>query len=221
MSENNEPDVKEAGSNDNKENSRETPETPDISELVQKQVEENLKPIKEKLDSAYSARDEALRKLAEREQADREAEKKRLKEEGKLQELHELQLSEERAKREAAEKRNVELSRDVSVKGQLANLNFRNQKSREMAYTDIVKELVQDENGNWAHRSGMSIEDFIQKYAEHDDNKFLFQPKISSGTGGNAPSTTKGSSGTPKSLFEMSQEEVLKMAAEGKLRRPT
>lgn len=221
MSENNEP-----LSNENETVNEPTESTgddnkPDISVLVKQQVEENLKPIKEKLDSAYSARDEALKKLAEIEQQQKEAEKQRLKEQGKLQELAEMQLAEERAKREALEKRNVELTRDVTVKSQLANINFRNQKSREMAYGDIVKELIQDENGNWTHRSGASIEDYIQSYAENEDNKFLFQPKVSSGTGGNAPSSNQGTSGTPKSLFEMSQEEVLKLAAEGKLPRKT
>jgi len=45
----------------------------------------------------------------------------------------------------------------------------------------------------------------------------LFKAKTSSGSGSSESSTSTSS--TPKSLFEMSQEEVLKLAQEGKLRK--
>jgi hypothetical protein len=196
-----------------------TPATlpPEMEELFSKKIEENLKPIKDKLDSAYSARDEALRKVAEYEQKEKEAEKARLKEQGKLEELYEMQLAEERAKRDALEKRNVELTRDSVVRTVLASMDFRNERSREMAYRDIVQELVQNEQGDWVHRSGLKIQDYIRGFAEQDENSFLFKPKVSSGAGGSSPSTTTAPS--EKSLFALSQEEVLKLAAEGRLPR--
>ena len=76
---------------------------PNIDELVAKQVEEALKPLKGNLDSAYAARDEALNKLAEIEREKKEAEMKRLQEEGKHKEAYELQLAEERARIKALE----------------------------------------------------------------------------------------------------------------------
>jgi hypothetical protein len=46
----------------------------------------------------------------------------------------------------------------------------------------------------------------------------LFKPKVSSGGGSSAPSSSNNG-GTAKSLFEMSQEDVLKLAEQGKLPR--
>jgi hypothetical protein len=196
----------------------ETPTSdPVLEELLSKKVQESLQPIKEKLDNAFKMRDEALAKVAEFEKKEREAEKARLKEAGKLTELFEMQLAEERAAREAAEKQNVQLTRDISVKSILATLDFRNEKSREMAYKEIVEQLVRNEQGEWVHRSGINVRDYVKAYAEQEDNSFLFRPKVSSGSGGSSPSTSSSTSSKQKSLFEMSQEEVLQLAMEGKL----
>ena len=72
----------------------------DIETLVQERLNEALKDVKGKLDKAYGARDEALTKIKEYEQKEREAELKRLQEEGKHKEAFDMQLAEERAKRE-------------------------------------------------------------------------------------------------------------------------
>jgi hypothetical protein len=188
-----------------------------IEKLVKERLDEQLKPIKEKLDNAYTARDEALKKAAEFEQKEKEAHKKQLEEEGKYKELYELQLAEERARREALEKRNVELTRDIRVKDALKDYDFRNSIATEMAYKEIVPQLMQDENGTWKHRSGVAIEDYIKSFASDENNSFLFKAKISSGAGttSSKPSNTASTEG--KSLFELSQEEVIKMAMEGKL----
>jgi membrane protein involved in colicin uptake len=188
-----------------------------LEELLAKKVEENLKPIKEKLDSAFKARDEALRKAAELEQEKKDAEKARLREQGKLQELAERELAEERAKRETLEKRNVELTRDINVRNALAALPFRNDRASDIAYRDIVSELVQNDNGDWVHKSGVSIRDYAMAYADQSDNSFLFKQKVSSGSGGTGPAKNADSSSGKKSLFNMSQDEVIKLAMENKL----
>lgn len=191
--------------------------TPDIDAIVQAKLDEALKDIKGKLDKAYGARDEALKKIAEIEQKEREAELKRLQEEGKHKEAYEMQLAQERAAREALEKRNVELTRDIEVRNALATHPFRNENALEMAYKEITGQLVKNDNGVWVHTSGASIRDFVKGFAESQDNSFLFKPKVSTGAGAAESSTNTGST-EKKSLFQMTQAEVLKMAREGKLR---
>ena len=193
--------------------------TTDLDNLVQERLDAALKDIKTKLDKAYSARDEALTKAAAYEREKKEAELKRLQEEGKHKEAYDLQLAELDAANKALEKRNVELTRDIEVRNALGTHPFRNDNASEMAYREIVGQLVQDDKGQWVHRSGTPIRDFVKSFAESDDNAFLFKPKVSSGSGssGSKPNT---SSETPSSLFKMSQAEVLKLAREGKLPKP-
>jgi hypothetical protein len=192
-----------------------------IAKLAQEKLDESLKDIKSKLDKAYSSRDDAFKKVAEFEQKEREQELKRLQDEGKHKEAYELQLAEEKAKREALEKRNVELTRDIEARSALSNHNFRNDNALEMAYKEIVSELVKNESGNWVHRSGASIREYVKQFSENADNAFLFKPVTSSGSGSNPTinTTANTTTTTKKSLFGMKQEDVLKMAAEGKFRK--
>jgi len=190
-----------------------------VEERVQKELDTKLASIKAKLDASYKSRDEALVKIADFETKEREAHMKRLEEEGKHKEVYELKLAEQQAKVEALEKRNTELSRDVAVRDALKGYNFRNDTATEMAYREVVAQLTRNDKGIWIHRSGISVKDFVEAFAKGEEQSFLFKPKSSSGAGtkdddGKPPSTkTK-----PKSLFDLSQAEVLKLAEEGKLR---
>ena len=188
-------------------------------ELAKEIAAEQLKEIKSKLDGAYGARDEVLKKLAEREEQDRQAELARLQEEGKHKEAFDMQLAEERAKREALEKTNIELTRDIRLKDALKSLPFRNDSASDMAYREIVSQLVRNEQGDWVHRTGLGISEFVKGFSENDENSFLFKPKTSSGSGSSSASGTATASTEKKSLFSMSTDEVLKLAAEGKLKR--
>jgi hypothetical protein len=191
------------------------PREVDVEKLVSSRVDEAVKALKEKLDKAYEKRDETLKKLAEIENEKKEAERKRLQEEGKHKEAFEIESATMKAKIEALEKRNVELTRDIEVRNSLSAHPFRNENASEMAYREVVEQLVQDENGNWKHNTGISIKDFVKAFAEDENNAFLFRQKQSSGAG--SSSAKPGTSSTSKSIFEMSQEEVLKLAMEGKL----
>jgi hypothetical protein len=204
--------------NNQNQNQNDTNKVPDVDKIVQEKVEEQLKDIKSKLDKAFSSRDEALKKVAEFEKEKREAELKRLQEEGKHKEAYEIQLAEEKAKREAAEKRNVELTRDIDVRNALATQPFRNDNALEMAYREIVGQLVQNDQGVWVHKTGVAIRDFVKAFADNDANSFLFKQKTSTGSGSSGVNTSNNSS-EKKSLFAMSQDEVLKMAREGKLKK--
>ena len=191
-----------------------------VDKLVKERLLDELKPIKEKLNTAFSQRDEALKKIAEFEKEKRDAEIARLKEEGKHKEAFERQLAEERAAREALEKTNLELSRNNDVRVALNGINFRNDKAVEMAFQEIVGALVRNEQGQWVHKSGISIRDYVKTFVDDEDNSFLFKTKASSGSGSSGPKGTAPASG-PKSLFDLSQAEVLKLAAEGKLPKPS
>jgi hypothetical protein len=200
-------------SQDNQDQQNEDP----VQKLVKDKVTEAIKDIKSKLDNAYSARDDALRKLAELEQAKKEAELQRLKDEGKHKEVLELQLAEERTKREALEKRTIELTRDLDLRNALSGYEFRNDSATEMAYREIVGQLVQNEQGVWVHKSGVPMRDFVKQFAESENNSFLLKPKVSTGSGSSSVKNTNTSDNEKKSVFSMSQEEVLKLAREGKL----
>lgn len=203
---------------DNNQNQNQNNNVPDIDKIVQEKIEEQLKDIKSKLDKAYGSRDEALAKVKEFEKKEREAELKRLQEEGKHKEAYEMQLAEERAARTAAEKRNVELTRDIDVRSALTSQPFRSDNAMEMAYREIVGQLVQNEQGVWVHKTGLSIRDYVKAFADNESNSFLFKVKASSGSGSSGVSTTNNTS-EKKSLFAMSQDEVLEMARKGKLRK--
>jgi hypothetical protein len=69
----------------------------------------------------------------------------------------------------------------------------------------------------WVHRSGVSISDFVKNYVEDPNKSFLFKPKVSSGAGDPGPSKPSDPKPRARSLFDMPQEEVFKMAEEGQL----
>jgi hypothetical protein len=188
-----------------------------VEKLVADRVDEALKDIKKKLDNAYAARDEANRKAAELEQKEKEARLARLAEEGKHNEVLEARLAEANAKLDAVSKANTELSRDVKVREALGGLPFRNDRAAEIAYKEIVGTLVQDDNGVWKHKSGVTIKEFVEIFSKDEEQSFLFKAKSSSGSGTNGTNPDSAPNKQPSSLFAMSQEEVLKLAREGKL----
>lgn len=187
-------------------------------QMIERLVSERLKDIKSKLDNAYEARDTAIKELDAMRQKEREAELKRLEEEGKYKELYEAKLAEERKKNESLEQERLRLTRDITLKDILKTLEFKSSKAAEMAFSEIVNQLIQDASGNWVNKSGKSVADFVKDFAEDESNSFLFKQKGSSGPGIGQPQGKSISSGK-KSLFEMTQAEVLQLAAEGKLPR--
>jgi hypothetical protein len=188
-------------------------------DAIEKKIQDALQPIKSNLDKAYAERDAAIKKAAEYEQKEKEAELKRLQDDGKYKEAYELQLAEANAKVEVLVKRNLELARDAEIKSALSSYVFRSDKALDMAYMDIASQLVQNELGVWTHKSGVDLRTFIKQFSESEDNSFLFKPKVSTGGGTSGAHSTAPSDNANKSLFKLSQEEVLKRAAEGTLRR--
>ena len=191
------------------------PTNPEIQAMIKSAVADAVKDVKVKLDAAYAKRDEALQKVSEFEQKERDLEIKRLQDAGKEREAFELQLAELKANQETLQKRNLELSRDVDTRQALSAFAFRSEKAAKMAFDEVTSQLVQNEKGEWVHKSGVAVKDFVKTFAENEDNAFLFKQKQNSGNGSqNIPPSINT---TKKSLFEMTQDEVLQMAAEGKL----
>jgi len=202
---------------------QETTEQPDAPEAktdnvdpIEAAVQDRLQQMKQNMDRMVKERDEALKKAVEIEQAQKAAEIERLEAEGKLKEALEMKLAESNAKLKVFEEENTKLNRDNVVNNQLSNLEFRNERSRQLAQRDIVEQLVQNENGAWVHKSGSSIQDFITSYSKNEDNEFLFRVKANTG-GGNSNNTAPMPSSETKSISQMTTDEILNMAAKGQL----
>jgi len=183
---------------------------------IEAAVQERLAQMKSNMDRMVKERDIALKKAAEIEQQQKQEKLKRLEEEGKIQEALEIKLAEADAKLKVYEEENTRLNRDNIVNSALSSLDFRNDRSRQLAYRDIVDELTRNEDGSWVHKSGISIQDYIASYSKNEENNFLFKVKPNSGTGAvsptGAPNTTE-----KKSISQMTTDEVLAMAARGQL----
>jgi hypothetical protein len=183
---------------------------------IERVVEERLAKMKANMDRMASERDEALKLKNELEAKAKTEQMARLKEEGKLQEALELELADAKSKLSLYEKDITSLRRDNVVNDALSGLEFRNEKSREMARREIVDELVQDDTGQWVHKTGSTIKNFIETFSKNEDNSFLFRVKSNTGggtnTSGGIPDTAK-----KKSILEMSSSEVLELAKKGQL----
>lgn len=183
---------------------------------IQAAVDAQLAKMKANMDRMAKERDDALT-IKNQMEADAKAAKiKQLEEDGKLQEVAEMKIADLEAKLKVFESENTKLNRDVVLNNQLASLDFKNDRSRDMARKDIVDQLTQDENGAWSHKSGVSINDFVESYSKSEDNSFLFRVKSNSGSGSTTPSAAPSMT-EKKSIGEMTTEEVLRLAAKGQL----
>lgn len=190
----------------------------DLQKRIDEAVAEKLKPVKEKLDAAYGERDEAKKKVAEYEKQAQDAEIKRLQEEGKHKEAYEKQLAQERAAREAAEHRAVELTRDVELRRALSSLDFVSDKAVEAAFRELSPSLAKSDDNVWRSKDGKDVAGLVAAFASEQSNAFLFKPKQSSGSGGGNPLPGGASGGGGKtSLYAKPLAEVLEMAKEGTL----
>jgi len=193
-----------------------TEATEEDADPVESLVEERLAKMKANMDRMSKERDDALKMKAEMESKVKTEAIARMKEEGKMQEALEMELAEARAKIEVYEKETVALKRDSVLNDALTSMEFRNDKSRDMARREIVDQLIQDENGQWVHNSGTNIRDFVEAYAKSEDNSFLFRVKSNTGAGTSSPAGVSDTT-QKKSISEMTTSEVLDMARKGKL----
>jgi len=179
-------------------------------------VEERLAKMKDNMDRMSKERDEALKLKADMEAKSKEATITRMKEEGKVQEALEMELAEAKAKISVFQEETTKLKRDNVLNDALAPMEFRSEKSREMARSDISTSLVQNEEGDWVHSSGTTIRDYVSAYSQSDENSFLFRVKANTGAGSGSPAGAP-STDSPKSISDLSTTEILALAAKGKL----
>jgi len=191
-----------------------TPEAP--KDDIESIVEERLAKMKANMDRMASERDEALKLKVELESKQKEDTIARMKEEGKLQEALEMELAEAKAKLDVYAKETTQLKRDGVLNDALAGMEFRNDKSRDMARREIVDQLVQNEEGAWVHSTGSNIRDYVEAYSKSEDNSFLFRVKSNTGAGTGNPAGAP-STDVSKSISEMSTQEILALAQKGKL----
>lgn len=183
---------------------------------IDAQVQEAIKGIKEKLDAAYSKRDEALTKVEEFEKDKREKELKRLEEEGKHKEVYELKLKELEEENKKLGSENVGLARDNIVKDALAKYSFRSAKAMSLTQSEISQSLVKDKDNRWVSADGRSITEYIKDFAENEDNEFLFKAKENKGGGGGKLDPSKS---TPKSVYDIPQKDLIAKIKSGELKR--
>ena len=186
----------------------------ELAKIVEARVAEELSGIKEKLNNAYTARDEAVKKAVAFEEERKQNEIRSLEEEGKHKEAADMKLAELSARLQERDKQITELPRDSAVRDALKSLDFRNDTAADFAYRDVVSQLVQDENGQWVHRTGASVKDFIDTFRKDDDKEFLFKPKQSSGVGQQVSATTQGFDSS-KPISEMTTDEIMAAAQSG------
>jgi vacuolar-type H+-ATPase subunit H len=193
--------------------------SPEVKSAIEAAVKAAITDAKEKLDKAYQARDDAVKATKELERKATEEKQEQLKKEGK--EIEALNLKIEALTKEiqtlVAEKeelvvKNVSLTRDNEVQGFLVGQSFKNDKSSNYAYKEIVSQLIQDKDGKWTHKTGKSIKEFAEEYCKDPENAFLFKTPVNSGSGennGKQPPPDSKKSGT---ISGLSQKEVIDLA---------
>ena len=164
---------------------------------------------KEKLDAAYAARDKAEKEKNELLRAARDRELADLEKEGKHAEAAQARADDAEKRAAAAEARVVALERDQVVSNALAEVNFRNARARSVAVAEITSELIQAEDGSWAHKSGASIAAFVKAFVDDEENDYLLKPRQNSGGGQGKLKDKKDIPAPKKGVLEMSTEELI------------
>lgn len=184
--------------------------------LLKQMVAEELKQMKGNVDKAYKKAEELARENARLKAEAQEKQRKQLEDEGKHYEAAKLKLAEYEEREKILQEKLTSITRDRELEKHLGSLEFRNDFARETAFKTILPELVQDEDGSWVHKSGASINDYLKAFAKDPNKDFLFKPKENSGAGSNS-NKNSASMTRPKSLANMTTEELLALADSGKL----
>ncbi|MDH5182263.1 MAG: hypothetical protein OEX12_00100 [Gammaproteobacteria bacterium] len=197
-----------------------------IAQQIQDGIAESLKPIKENLDKAYKAKEEAEARALELENKQKERELKDLEEAGKHKEVYEQRLADKEKELEdtaqtmkSLAQKNIELTRDIEVRNALREFDFRNANASDMAFREVIGSLTQNSSGTWVDGQGRSVLEVVKGFVDNETNAFLLKPKSSSGSGTQHGDETPPAITKTDSLFGMKQADVLKLASEGKLPR--
>jgi len=194
----------------------ETPKDEDIEARVERLADEKLAKMKANMDKMAEKLAKSEKEKDDLDKSQKEEKMKQLEADGKLQELAEMKVTEAEAKLKVLTAENTSLKRDQVVSSALASLEFKNERSREMARRDVIDNLEQNDDGNWVSKDGKTIASFVEDYSKDPDNEFLFRAKMNTGKGMDNPGGTSDT--TPKkSVLDMTTDELLKLAQKGKL----
>jgi hypothetical protein len=189
-----------------------------FDKLVKARSEENLSKMKTNMDRMSEERDQAIREKARFEEAETVRKQEQLEKDGKIQESLEMQLTALKEKNKLLNDRISTESRSRNLSSALRSVDFRNDRAAELAEMAIVPQLIQDKDGNWVHKSGISISEFVKTYFSDEDNEYLLKPKQSRGTG-DVPNPGTKSDKAPASLSGVSSSKMLELVRAGKVGR--
>lgn len=208
---------------DNQDDNNSTSAAPDKGSLSQEHqallkqmVAEELKQMKSNVDKAYKQVEAVTRENTRLKAEQQDKQRKQLEDEGKHYEAEKLKNAELSETVKILQERLTSVTRDRELEKHLSSLEFRNDYARETAFQNILQELVQDTDGTWVHKSGASIPDYLKAFVKDPNKEFFFKPKENSGAGSTSAKNT-AAAGRPKSLSGLSSEELLNLAANGKL----
>ena len=185
-------------------------------DLLKQMVADELKQMKSNVDKAYKQVEAVTRENTRLKAESQDKQRKQLEDEGKHYEAEKLKNAELSETVKILQERLTSVTRDRELEKHLSSLEFRNDYARETAFSNILQELVQDTDGAWVHKSGASIPDYLKAFVKDPNKEFFFKPKENSGAGSTSAKNT-AAAGRPKSLSGLSSEELLNLAANGKL----
>jgi hypothetical protein len=189
-----------------------------IAEQIKLGVAEGLASIKTKLNSAFTERDEAKAQLAAQKKLEEDQRIERLRSDGKEVEALQAELAAAKAETDSLKSSNTKLSRDNTVSAEFLGIEFRSPKARKVAIDEIKDSLTQNDKGEWVTAAGHSISSAVSSFLSDEGNAFLLKPKNNSGKGSKDQKKTPPSKDKSDSLFAKSQEEVMEMVRQGKLK---
>jgi predicted RNase H-like nuclease (RuvC/YqgF family) len=199
------------------ENSGEAATGGERSEEFNRMVEEaaNAKLARMKANQdAMSKKLEAETKARVRaEKAAADVQRAALKADGKELEAANMRIAELEEELKMTSTKLVSVTRDRELETALSSLEFRTNFAKISATDLIAKDLIQDTDGAWVHKSGASIQDYIKTLPKNDEFRDTFlKSKDNQGTGAPTNKTTAKDK-APKSFIGMSSEELLAWAA--------
>jgi len=186
--------------------------------LIDKIVAQRVADAKTKIDKAYSKAEKLAVENAALKKDLEASRRKKLEEDGKLVEAKESELEELRAEKIQLEEALNAITRDQEIEKVLGKLGveFRSNFARDVAVKEIRSQLTKDDDGEWVHKSGASLSDFVKTFVKDPEKEeTLLKPKENSGTGQDR--NKSGFKKTDVKLSELTNEQMLKLAATGKL----
>ena len=187
--------------------------------------------VKTALDRAYAARDasvlaakNAQAELDKYKQKERDAETERLKAEGKLTEVHNLEKTQwENERTELAKARDAALARldSLELKGTIeeaiasVNKEFKSERARKTAVREITDLLAKNDKGEWLSHDGKRPQDIAKAYLDDAENSYLIKAPVNSGSG--QPNNPSGQPTVNKKVSSMTNTEIMELARKGGL----